>query len=93
MKKIAKKKSLLDEIKTLIEQSKQQISVAVNSTMTMLYWQVGSRIKTEILQNRRAEYGKEVIKQLADDLTRQYGSGWSEKQLRHCLRFVKIIHL
>ena len=89
MKKIAKKKSLFDDIKSLIEQSKQQISVAVNSTMTMLYWQVGSRIKTEILQNKRAEYGKEVIKQLADDLTKQYGNGWSEKHLRHCLRFAE----
>ena len=32
---------------------------------------------------------KEVIKQLADDLTKQYGNGWSEKQLRHCLRFAE----
>jgi len=89
MKKVAKKKSLFYDIKTLIEQSKQHISVAVNSTMTMLYWRIGSRIKTDILQNKRAEYGKEIVKQLADDLTKQYGSGWSEKQLRHCLRFAE----
>jgi len=89
MKKIAKKKSLIDDIKKLIEQSKQQISVTVNSTMTMLYWRVGSRIKTDILQNKRAEYGKEVIKQLAEDLTKQYGRGWGEKHLRHCLRFAE----
>jgi len=89
MKKITKKNSLFDDIKTLIEQSKQHISVEVNSTMTMLYWQVGNRIKTEILQNKRAEYGKEVVKQVADDLIEQYGSGWSEKHLRHCLRFAE----
>jgi len=89
MKKIAKNKSLLDDIKTLIEQSKKRISVAVNSGMTMLYWRIGSRIKTDILQNKRAEYGKEVIKQLAEDLTKQYGRGWSEKHLRHCLRFAE----
>jgi len=53
----------------------------------MLYWRVGNRIKTDILQNKRAEYGKEVIKQLADDLTKQYGKRWSEKQLWHYLRF------
>ena len=89
MKKIVKKKSLVDDIKTLIEQSKQHISIAVNSTMTMLYWRVGNRIKNEILQNKRAEYGKEVIKQLAYDLTKHYGRGWSEKHLRHCLRFAE----
>jgi len=57
----------------------------------MLYWRVGSRIKTDILQNKRAEYRKEIVKQLADDLTQQYGSGWSEKQLRHCLRTAETI--
>jgi len=89
MKKIVKKKSLFDDIKKLIEQSKQKISVTVNSTITMLYWRVGSRIKADILQNKRAEYGKEVVKQLAEDLTKQYGRGWSEKHLRHCLRFAE----
>ncbi|MDR2591936.1 MAG: PDDEXK nuclease domain-containing protein [Chitinispirillales bacterium] len=90
MKKVVKKNSLFGDIKTLIEKSKRQLSVAVNSTMTMLYWQIGNRIKTDILQNKRAEYGKEVIKQLADNLTEQYGKGWGEKHLRHCLRFADI---
>jgi predicted nuclease of restriction endonuclease-like (RecB) superfamily len=90
MKKIAQKNRLFGDIKKLIEQSKQHISVAVNSTMTMLYWRVGKRIKTDVLQNKRAEYGKEVIKQLSDNLTKQYGKGWGEKHLRHCLRFAEI---
>ncbi|GBU23378.1 hypothetical protein R80B4_03295 [Fibrobacteres bacterium R8-0-B4] len=90
MKNIAKKSNLFGDIKTLIEQSKQRLSVAVNSTMTMLYWQIGNRIKTDILQNKRAEYGREIIKQLADNLTKQYGKGWGEKHLRHCLRFAEI---
>jgi len=87
---IAKKENnLLVDIKNLIEQSKQQIAVVVNSTMTMLYWQVGNRIKTDILQNKRAEYGQEIIKQLSANLTEQYGKGWSDKHLRHCLRFAE----
>jgi hypothetical protein len=71
------------------ENSKEQVAEAVNSTMTMLYWQVGNRIKTDILQTKRAEYGKEVIRLLAANLTKQYGKGWSEKQLRHCLHIVE----
>ena len=47
-KEIADNKALVGEIKTLIEQSKQQVSVAVNATITMLYWQVGNRINKEI---------------------------------------------
>ena len=88
--KISKNQNnLFADIKTLIEQSKQQIAIVVNSTMTMLYWQVGSRVKVDILQNKRAEYGQEVVKQLSANLTEQYGKGWSEKHLRHCLRFAE----
>ncbi|MCL2413641.1 MAG: PDDEXK nuclease domain-containing protein [Bacteroidales bacterium] len=83
------KDNLFVDIKTLIEQSKQQIAVAINSTMTMLYWQIGSRIKTDILQNKRAEYGKTILKLLSVHLTEQYGRGWSEKHLRHCLRIAE----
>ena len=77
------------EIKTLIEENKQQVSVAVNATMTMLYWQIGNRINTEILKDQRAEYGKQIVVSLARQLELKYGSGWSEKQLRHCLRFAE----
>ena len=84
--------NLFVDVTTLINQSKQQIAVVVNSTIIMLYWQIGSRIKTDILQNKRAEYGQETIKQLSTDLTAQYGRGWSEKHLRHCLRFAEIFY-
>ncbi|MFZ3115074.1 MAG: DUF1016 N-terminal domain-containing protein [Syntrophales bacterium] len=42
--------SLVGEIKTLIEQSRQQVAVTVNATMTMLYWQIGRRINQEVLK-------------------------------------------
>ena len=58
---LSKNNALVSEIKTLIEQGKQQVSVAVNTTITILYWQVGNRIKTEILKEQRAEYGKEIV--------------------------------
>ena len=81
--------NLIADIKTLIEQSKQEVAVMVNSTVTMLYWQVGNRIKTDVLRNNRAEYGQEIVKQVSSGLTMQYGKGWSEKHLRHCLRFAE----
>ena len=39
-----------------------------------------------MLQNQRAEYGKQVIATLSQQLTQTYGKGWSTSQLRHCLR-------
>lgn len=61
----------------------------IGSKITLLYWQVGNRIHTEILQGQRAEYGKQIIVSLSERLTQAYGKGWGEKQLRHCLRLVE----
>lgn len=49
---------LLGDIRQLIEQSRGQLAVAVNSALTMLYWQIGYRIRTEMLGNERAAYGE-----------------------------------
>lgn len=82
--------AIFNEIKSYIEQSKQQLAVSVNSTMSMLYWQIGKRINDEFLKSKRAEYGKQIIATLSDQLTSEYVKGWSEKQLRHCIRFADI---
>lgn len=82
--------NLFGDIQTLIRQSKEQVAVAVNSAMSMLYWQIGKRINNEVLQNTRAEYGKQVIVSLSRQLTLEYGKGWSEKNLRHMMRFAEV---
>ena len=81
--------NLFSEIKQLIEEAKQNVAVAVNAATTVLYWNIGERINKNILGKKRAEYGKEVVKSLSKNLTEEYGKGWSEKQLRHCLRFAE----
>jgi predicted nuclease of restriction endonuclease-like (RecB) superfamily len=80
---------LITEIKDLIAESRQQVAVAVNSAMSLLYWQIGRRINEEVLNNKRAEYGKEIVHTLSAQLTSEFGKGWSEKHLRHCLRFAE----
>ncbi len=57
--------------------------------MSLLYWKIGKRINDEILLDQRAEYGKRVVATLSEDLELQYGKGWGEKQLRHCIRFAE----
>lgn len=81
---------LVGEIKSLIEKSKQNIAISVNSEMTLLYWQIGQRINSEILMDSRAEYGKRIVVLLSQNLIHEYGQGWSEKHLRHCLRFSEV---
>ena len=77
------------EVKQLIEQSRQNVAVAVNAEITLLYWNIGKRINQEVLNFNRAEYGKQIVATLSRQLTEEYGSGWSEKQLLHCIRFAE----
>ncbi len=82
-------KRFFSEIKQLIESAKQRAALSVNAELTLLYWQVGKRIFSEILKDERAEYGKAVIGNLAQALTEAFGKGWSKKQLHHCLCFAE----
>ena len=52
---------------------------------------MGKRINEDILQHQRAGYGEQIVQTLSTQLRLEYGSGWSEKQLRHCLRFAETI--
>jgi predicted nuclease of restriction endonuclease-like (RecB) superfamily len=81
---------ILIDICQLIESARQRAASAVNAELTLLYWQVGQRIQKEVLHKQRGVYGKQIIATLAQQLTAAYGKGWSEKQLRHCLRIAEI---
>ena len=89
MSKLQKNTKLYRDIKELIDQTRSAVAQTVNTGMTMLYWNIGERINGDILKNERADYGKKIIVNLSVQLTDEYGSGWSEKHLRHCLHFVE----
>lgn len=90
MNTLQKDNILLNDVKQLIAKAYQQVSTAVNAEMSRLYWHVGKRINVEIFQGKRAEYGKEILQNLSESLTEQYGSGWSIEQLRKCTRFATV---
>ena len=83
--------SLFEQIKNLIEQTKNNVAVAVNSSMTMMYWHIGKLINDEILQNKRAEYGKEIVATVSQQLIKQYGKGYSYSALTRMMKFAKKI--
>ena len=77
---------VVQDIRSLIDAARQRVALAVNAELSLLYWQVGRRIQTEVLRGERAAYGEQIFQMLSRQLTLSYGRGWSEKQLRHCLR-------
>jgi predicted nuclease of restriction endonuclease-like (RecB) superfamily len=78
---------IVSEISALIEESKQQVVRTANSTLTLLFWQVGKRINEEVLKNERAQYGKQIIADVATQLELKYGKNFAEKNLRRMMQF------
>ncbi|MDN7842430.1 PDDEXK nuclease domain-containing protein [Burkholderia multivorans] len=79
--------ALLSDIRTLIEAARQRAASTVNSELTMLYWRIGQRIHTQVLEGRRADYGEEVVLTLAAQLVKEYGSSFGVKNLRRMVQF------
>ena len=82
--------ALFETVNELIAGAKQRIASTANHELTLLYWKIGKSIRDVVLQNERATYGKEVVANLSRRLTDQYGRGWSEQQLRHCLHSAEV---
>ncbi|MFN8394276.1 MAG: PDDEXK nuclease domain-containing protein [Bacteroidia bacterium] len=78
--------ALFDQVRQMIDSSRHKVMVAVNTEIVLLYWNVGKYLNDRLLGNARAAYGKQVVSELSQHLVMQYGKGWSEKHLWHCLR-------
>jgi predicted nuclease of restriction endonuclease-like (RecB) superfamily len=78
---------LLGDIRALIETAREQTARAVNTALVGLYWHIGRRIREDVLGHKRAEYGQQIVSALSSQLTVEYGRGYTEKSLRHMIRF------
>jgi predicted nuclease of restriction endonuclease-like (RecB) superfamily len=77
---------LLDDLRHFIHQSRHRAVAAVNAELTLLYWTVGKRLQLEILKGDRAEYGQQIVTQVARQLAQDFGKGWSARQLWMCIQ-------
>ena len=72
----------INEIKKILKNARQKAYTAVNSAMVEAYWEIGRRIVEEEQSGReRAEYGKEIVKNLSKELTEEFGKGFSRRTL------------
>lgn len=78
------------EIAVLVRKARQNVQLSINYELAMLYWSVGRLIKREILRNQRAEYGKQVVDLLSNQLTMEYGKGFSRANLFRMVQFYEI---
>lgn len=81
--------SLYNAIANIISDARSKAYRAVNFVMVQAYWEIGRLITEDELKGQRAAYGKEVLKHLAARLTKEYGKGFDESNLRYMRLFYK----
>jgi predicted nuclease of restriction endonuclease-like (RecB) superfamily len=81
---------LLADLRSLIGQAREGVAQAANAALVLLYWQVGTRIRTDILRSKRATYGDEICSTLSNELSVEYGTGFSRPNLTRMIRFAEV---
>jgi predicted nuclease of restriction endonuclease-like (RecB) superfamily len=89
---------LLTDVRELILTTRQTVAQGVNSALVLLYWNIGQRIRMDILKEKRAEYGEKILHTLSAKLTFEFGRGFTRTNLFNMVRFTeefsdsKIVH-
>lgn len=78
------------ELRDLILSARAQVAQAVNGGLTLLYWKVGDRIRREVLKEKRAAYGKQILPTLSAQLAEEFGTGFSRRNLFNMVKFAEL---
>jgi len=87
--KPTRSRGLLGDLRQLIAEARQDVARQVNSALVLLYWRVGKRIRQDILKEKRAEYGEQIVPTLSAQLVPEFGEGFSKRNLFHMIRFAE----
>ncbi|MBM4039321.1 MAG: DUF1016 domain-containing protein [Planctomycetes bacterium] len=80
---------LLGDIRSLIESARERTAQAVNAGLVLLHWQIGHRIRQDILGQERADYGRRIVQTLSAQLTAEYGRGFTRTNLFYMVQFAE----
>jgi len=83
---------LLTYLCTLIDQARHVAAAQVNATLTMRNWLIGRAINTNVLRNERADYGKQIVVSLTQQLTRRFGAGFDLPNVTRMMKFAQLYH-
>jgi predicted nuclease of restriction endonuclease-like (RecB) superfamily len=81
---------LLADVRDLILSARHTVAQGVNAALVMLYWNIGQRIRKDILEERRAEYGERIVSALSAQLEREFGRGFGARNLFRMIRFAEV---
>ena len=85
---IQKETVFLNEVTELVQKARDTANSAVSSIIVVTYWNIGKKIvEQEQAGNDRAEYGRQVIEVLANNLTRKFGTSYNKRNLQYFRKF------
>ncbi|MCK5851216.1 MAG: hypothetical protein KAH23_09900 [Kiritimatiellae bacterium] len=88
LNKLKDKRVLVQNIRHIINQARLEVKQTVNFTMVLAYWGIGRLIiEDEQAGQKRADYGKQQLKLISQQLTQEYGKGFDITNLRNMRRF------
>ena len=82
--------SLLKHITKIIESRKNRAGAYANREVTLMYWEIGRYIGSVLLGGERAEYGKQILATLSQELIRKYGKSFELRSLRRMIQFAEL---
>lgn len=82
--------TLVRDLGSMIDAARKQVAVAANAALTTLYWQLGRRVHTDVLDGKRADYGAQIVAAVGRQLEERYGGGFGEKNLRRMVQFATV---
>ena len=84
--------SLMQDLRQIIEQARGHVAATANYALTTMYWHIGERINREILGNQRAEYGRQIVAQVAQQLQTEFGEkGFEKSSITRMMKFAKLL--
>jgi hypothetical protein len=81
---------LLTDVRALIDQARDATARAVNSALVLLYWGIGDRIRRDVLKEKRAGYGEQILPTLSAKLVPEYGQGYGERNLARMVKMAEV---
>ncbi len=83
--------SLIYDLRQIIEQARGHVAATANYALTTMYWHIGNRINSEVLNNKRAEYGKQIVATVSQQLQTEYGEkGFDKSSITRMMKFAKL---
>ncbi len=82
---------LINDLRQIIDSARSHVAATANYEVTMMNWNIGNRINSDVLNNERAEYGQQIVSQVATQLQEEYGTkGFELRSIQRMMQFAQL---